>query len=113
MSNPIVEKMQAVTDIMAEARAKAAPLLAEIEPYMEALSRLQALGLDENATPVQIAEAFANSVDINPVVKAAIPTLLTKQSAQEIRDAAKGMIEDAQLIGSAVGSIFGRALSLL
>jgi len=106
------EKFDQIQRIFAEAHAQAAPLIADLGPYVDAARRARELGLGPDSTADQIIEAFAKSVDLTPAMRQTIPAMITAGSAETIVKAGEGLIEAHRRIGSTLGSVLGLIATL-
>jgi len=109
----ISEKLKALEEIFADANAKAAPLLAELEPYLAVHEAAKAAGVGKAASAMEIAQGFAGQVDLSPPKPEQIPSTLDPNAAKEIDDAAATLIEKYKTVGAAVGKVIGAAISMM
>ncbi len=103
----VLEKLAELKAIYADADAKAAPLIAELGPYVEAAAEAKRLGLGPNSTASEITKAFAGAVNANPRVQAIIPTLLDADAAERTKALAQEVLDVYKTNGSSLGAIVG------
>lgn len=109
----IADKLKELEAIWTKAHADAAPLLAELEPYLAVHEAAKKAGVGKAASAMEIAQGFAGQVDLTPPKPDAIPSGLDPNAAQEIDDAAATLIEKYKTVGAAVGKVIGAAISMM
>lgn len=109
----IADKLKALEEIFAAANAKAAPLIAELEPYLAVHEAAKKAGVGKAASAMEIAQGFAGQVDLTPPKPDATPSNLDPNAPQQIDDAAATLIERYKSIGAAIGKLAGAAVGML
>jgi hypothetical protein len=103
----VKEKLDAVAAIYQDAQAKAAPLLAELEPYLDAAKAAHKLGLTADSTADEIIAAFANRVDLTAPNVNVVPSVLEAGAPGQIQQAGEQLVATWQLIGTTIGQVVG------
>lgn len=109
----IADKLKELDAIWTKAHADAAPLLAELEPYLKVHEAAKAAGVGKAASALEIAQGFAGQVDLTPPKADGTPSNLDPNAPQQIDDAAATLIERYKSIGAAIGKLAGAAVGML
>jgi hypothetical protein len=108
----VKEKINQVTEIFRDAQQRAEPLLAELQPYLDAAKAVERLGLSADASADEIIEAFANRVDLGVPAVQVVPQVLQAGAPAEIRKAGESLIATHQAIGALIGQVLGIIVGL-
>jgi hypothetical protein len=100
-------RLDQVAAIFRDAQQRAEPLLADLQPYLDAARQAERMGLSADSTPEQIIEAFAGRVDLALPTTQVVPSVLQAGDPQAIREAGESLIATHKAVGSLIGNVLG------
>lgn len=103
----VKEKLDQVAAIFRDAQAQAAPLLAELEPYVAVARECDRLGITEHSSADEIIDAFAGKLNLSVPAPTIVPQVLDAGAPGQIREAGETLLATHRAIGSLVGSVIG------